>query len=87
MANKTTRRTFVKSTAALGLGCWVAGGVSAKQSRSALEEIQFGCIGVGGKGSSDSADANKPENGSKVVAVCDIDDGTLEGVKMDITSD
>ena len=82
MANKTTRRTFVKSTAALGLGCWVAGGVSAKQSRSALEEIRFGCVGVGGKGSSDSAAANNQQaHGSKVVAVCDIDDGTLEGVK------
>ncbi|MCH2180032.1 MAG: Gfo/Idh/MocA family oxidoreductase [Mariniblastus sp.] len=82
MANKTTRRTFVKSTAALGLGCWVAGGVSAKQSRSALEEVRFGCVGVGGKGSSDSADANNQDaHGSKVVAVCDIDDGTLDSVK------
>ena len=47
-----------------------------------MEEIRFGCVGVGGKGSSDSAAANNQQaHGSKVVAVCDIDDGTLEGVK------
>ena len=78
MTRKTNRRTFVKSTAALGLGCWAAGGVSARPSRSALEEVRFACVGIGGKGSSDSADANNQErNGSKVVAVCDIDDETL----------
>ena len=76
--SKQTRRTFVKSTAALGLGCWVAGGVSAQPSRSALEEVRFGCTGIGGKGSSDSDDANNTErHGSKVVAICDIDDETL----------
>ena len=75
---KQTRRNFVKSTAALGLGLWAAGGVSAKPSRSALEEISFGCIGIGGKGSSDSADANNTErHGSRVIAVCDIDAETL----------
>ncbi len=73
-----TRRTFVKSTAALGVGFWAAGGVSAKPSRSANEEIRFACIGVGGKGSSDSEDAKAH---GQVVAVCDIDDNTLGGVK------
>jgi predicted dehydrogenase len=82
MTYRTTRRKFVQSTAALGVGFWVAGGVSARASVSALEEIRFGCVGVGGKGSSDSADANDRErNQSKVVAVCDIDDKTLDGVK------
>ncbi len=74
----STRRTFVKSTAALGVGFWAAGGVSAKESTSAIEEIRFGCIGIDGKGSSDSADAKKH---GKVVAVCDIDDSKLEKVK------
>lgn len=82
MPNKTNRRNFVKTTAALGLGMWAAGGVSAKPSRSALEEISFGCIGVGGKGSSDSADANDvSRHGSRVVAACDVDDKALEKVK------
>ena len=75
MSLKPNRRTFVKSTAALGVGFWAAGGVSAKPSTSALEEIKFGCIGIGGKGSSDSAAANDTErNQSKVIAICDIDE-------------
>lgn len=74
----TTRRAFVKSTAAVGVGFWAAGGVSAKPSLSANEEIRFACVGVGGKGSSDSESA---KNHGKVVAVCDIDDKILEGVK------
>lgn len=74
MPKKNTRRTFIKTTAALGVGYWAAGGTTAKASLSANEEIRFACVGVGGKGSSDSADCVK--NG-KVVAVCDIDDQTL----------
>ena len=74
MNQATTRREFVKSTAMLGAGAWVAGGVSLKPSLSANEEIRFGCIGVGGKGASDSTNAGK--NG-KVVAICDIDDEIL----------
>ena len=79
MPLKPDRRTFVKtsaaSTAALGVGFWAGGGVAAKPSISALEEIRFGCIGIDGKGSSDSADANNTErNQSKVIAICDIDE-------------
>lgn len=74
MSKGTNRRDFVKSTAALGMGAWVAGGVSVKPSLSANEEIRFACIGVGGKGASDSSDAGKH---GKVVAMCDIDDLTL----------
>jgi predicted dehydrogenase len=36
--------------------------------------IRFACIGVGGKGSSDSADA---ANNGNIVAICDVDDNTL----------
>jgi len=74
MSKGTNRRDFVKSTAALGMGAWVAGGVSLKPSLSANEEIRFGCIGVGGKGKSDSSDAGAH---GKVVAMCDIDEKTL----------
>ena len=52
----------------------VAGGATAKASVSALEEIRFACIGIGGKGSSDSLAA---ANNGKVVAVCDIDESKL----------
>lgn len=74
MTNKTNRRDFNKSAAALGMGAWVLGGVSLKPSLSANEEIRFGCIGVGGKGKSDSTNAG---NHGKVVAMCDIDEEIL----------
>ncbi len=80
MINQTNRREFVKSTAALGAGAWVLGGVSLKPSISALEEIRFACVGVGGKGASDSTDAG---NHGKVVAMCDIDDETLDKKKAE----
>ncbi|MDB4793882.1 MAG: Gfo/Idh/MocA family oxidoreductase [Pirellulaceae bacterium] len=78
MSKRQDRRKFVKSTAALGVGYWAAGGVTAKASSSSLEEVRFGCVGVGGKGSSDSGDANKF---GKVVAICDIDDKTMNKAK------
>ena len=74
MPRKQHRRDFIKTTAAVGAGFWVAGGVTAKASLSANEEIRFGCIGIDGKGSSDSSDAK--EHG-KVVAICDIDEASL----------
>ncbi|RMF98461.1 MAG: gfo/Idh/MocA family oxidoreductase, partial [Planctomycetota bacterium] len=76
MAFKTSRRRFVQTTAAVGIGYWVAGGVRAQESKSPNEQIQFASIGVGGKGQSDSADAGKH---GKMVAICDVDDRTLNG--------
>ena len=72
---RTTRRKFLQTTAAAGVGFWVAGGVSPRPSRAANEKINFACIGVGGKGSSDSGDAARHGN---IVAICDVDDGHLE---------
>ena len=77
---KSNRRRFLQSTAAVSAGYWVAGGVAPKESRSALEEIRFACIGVGGKGSSDSKDA---ANNGKIVAICDVDDNTIAQRKKD----
>lgn len=70
-----SRRQFIKTTAAVSAGYWVAGGVSPKRSLSANEEIRFACVGVGGKGDSDSADAARA---GKIVAICDIDDKNVE---------
>jgi len=75
MPQRTGRRQFLQGTAAAGIGFWVAGGVPAKASDSPNEKIQFACIGCGGKGSSDSADAG---NHGQVVAVCDVDETTLK---------
>ena len=75
MTKNPSRRTFVKASAAVGAGYWVAGGIAPRESRSAIERIQFGCIGVGGKGKSDSEDANRAGD---VVAITDIDEQTIE---------
>ena len=77
MKRRTDRRDFLKTSAVIGAGYFAAAGLQAKESTSALETIRFGCIGVGGKGESDSADANKSEHSAKVVAICDVDDKTL----------
>jgi predicted dehydrogenase len=75
MPIKPDRRTFMQASAAAGVGYWVAGGVALAQSNSPNEQIQFACIGIGGKGRSDSADALRH---GKVVGICDVDGTTLE---------
>jgi predicted dehydrogenase len=74
----TNRRDFLKTTAIAGFGFWVAGTARAadEKEKSSNEKIRFACIGIGGKGGSDTADAARFGD---VVAVCDIDDHTLGG--------
>jgi predicted dehydrogenase len=76
MSRRSSRRNFLKQTAATGLGFWVAGGLLAPVSRSANEKLNIACIGVGGKGSSDTDQAG---NFGNIVALCDIDDNHLNG--------
>jgi predicted dehydrogenase len=71
----TDRRSFMQASAVAGVGFWAAGGIAPKPSRSALEEIRWGCIGVGGKGDSDSTNVSAE---GKVVAICDIDEDNLD---------
>lgn len=75
MSRKQTRRRFIATSAAIGAGYWVAGGIAPRQSLAANEEIRFACVGVNGKGQSDSGDAG---NKGKVVAICDIDEKSLD---------
>jgi predicted dehydrogenase len=74
MSRRTTRRTFIKTTAVVGAGYFATAGVSAEDSKSPNEQINFASIGVGGKGDSDSRDAG---NHGNLVAICDIDDNNL----------
>ncbi len=75
MSYLTDRRRFLKSTALTGVGVFVAGKAVADDSKSPNERIRFACIGVGGKGGSDSRDAGSHGD---VVAICDVDDSTLD---------
>lgn len=72
------RRDFLQASAAAGVGFWVAGGVSAEdkpKDKSKLERLNFACIGIDGKGSSD---AEHVAGLGDVVAICDIDDNFLD---------
>ncbi len=75
MSRRTNRRQFIQQTGLAGLGFWVAGGLTRTFSRSPNEKLNIAGIGVGGKGSSDIDQAGKLGN---VVALCDIDDKTLD---------
>jgi predicted dehydrogenase len=75
MSRSTNRRTFLQESAAIGIGLWAGGGMAAKASVAASEQVRFACIGIGGKGTSDSADAGKHGD---VLAICDIDDDRLD---------
>jgi predicted dehydrogenase len=76
MSRRTNRRQFIQQTSLAGLGFWVAGGLTPAFSRSPNEKLNIAGIGVGGKGSSDVDGAAKVGN---IVALCDIDDHTLNG--------
>ncbi len=77
MPRKSTRRSFMQTSAAIGAGFWTGHSLTPvfAQSRNTSEKINFASIGVEGKGSSDSSDAGKHGN---MVAICDIDEKRLE---------
>jgi len=75
MPRKSNRRDFLQTSAVAGVGFWASTRARAQDSKSPNEQIGFACIGVDGKGSSDSAAANR--NGD-LVAICDIDDQKLD---------
>ena len=77
MSLVTDRRKFLQTTAATGLGYWVAGGLEAAVSKSPNDQIQLGCIGVGGKGESDVQNVSKF---GKIYALCDVDSKILDGM-------
>lgn len=72
--NTLTRRQFLsRSTAAVGTATLAFPFVG--QVLGANDRINIACIGVGGKGDSDSSDAKRC--GGNIVAICDVDRGTL----------
>src|SRR5437879_4745815 len=70
------RRDFLKSASLLA-GAAAIGAPYFLRGQGANERINIACIGVGGKGDSDSSSAFGL--GGNIVALCDIDSNTLEG--------
>ncbi|HUY89933.1 MAG TPA: Gfo/Idh/MocA family oxidoreductase [Pirellulales bacterium] len=73
-ARGTTRRRFLQGASLAGIGFWAAGRRDEAFADSPNERINIACIGVGGKGSSDTDQAG---NYGNIVAICDIDDQRL----------
>src|SRR5205823_1690214 len=82
--SKSNRRTFLKQAAVAGAGFWAAGGLlgADKESKAPNEVLQIACIGVGGKGGSDTDQA---ANHGRIVALCDIDDNQLNKKASDLS--
>jgi predicted dehydrogenase len=73
LRSATSRRDFLKQSAFVaGMGVWVATSprVRALAEQSANERLNIACIGIGGKGDSDSEHASQLAN---IVAICDVD--------------
>jgi hypothetical protein len=74
-SNSFTRRQFLRRTV-LAAGAATLAFPYVGQVLGANDRINVACIGVGGKGDSDSSDA--ASCGGNIVALCDVDDGTLD---------
>ncbi len=75
MTGKSTRRDFVKQSAAVGTAFWVSGVQALSQEKTKVEKLNVACVGAEGKGSSDVD--NSAHWGANIVALCDIDDNRL----------
>jgi hypothetical protein len=80
MARGTNRRDFLKASAAAGIGTLLASRSSladdaAKPTTAPTSKLNIACIGVGGKGDSDSDHIAKYAN---LVAICDVDSKFLD---------
>jgi predicted dehydrogenase len=90
MTNKSSRREFVKRSAAVVAGAIVlpqiipstALGMGGKLPPS--ERIVFGLIGTGSQGMSDCRDFLKLNNQVQFVALCDVDANRLKKAKEDV---
>ncbi|MDO4582749.1 MAG: Gfo/Idh/MocA family oxidoreductase [Planctomycetia bacterium] len=74
MTLRTNRRNFLKTSAVAGAGVMIVSDLLANESPN--EQIAFAAVGIGGKGSSDSADAARS---GRMVAVCDTNRNQLKG--------
>lgn len=76
MTSKRTRRRFMGQSAVLGAGVWAGSQLHSKaESPSALQSLSAACVGVGGKGSSDTSHIS--EQGVSITGLCDVDSARL----------
>ncbi|TWT59184.1 Gfo/Idh/MocA family protein [Allorhodopirellula solitaria] len=78
MSNRTNRRRFLSQSAAVTAGVGYFAGTSLaadEKPASALNALSAGCIGVGGKGGSDTSHIG--DQGVRIAALCDVDRDTL----------
>ncbi len=76
MSLQHSRRDFLRTAAVTGFGVWIGTESHAQDKpKSPNAQVNFACIGVGGKGDSDSRDAARFGN---IVAICDVDQNTLD---------
>ncbi len=76
MTTQINRRQFAYTTTTLaGAGFWLSATANRSLSASPNGKVNVACIGVGGKGASDTDGAAKY---GQVVALCDIDDQRLK---------
>jgi predicted dehydrogenase len=86
MTLQTSRRDFLKTSGAVAgasAAWWITGTRQQAAARSVLEKVNFACIGVGGKGRVDTTNAGKWGN---IVALCDIDQKSLDGMARNFKS-
>ncbi|TWU66514.1 MULTISPECIES: Gfo/Idh/MocA family protein [Crateriforma] len=78
MTRPSNRRKFLAQSAALtaGVGYWTSAAAVSRGQDSALTGLSAACIGVGGKGSSDTS--HIAEQGVNIVGLCDVDRKTLD---------
>ncbi len=74
MKTQFDRRRFMQQAAALSAGAYTLDANLLVAEQSPNEQLNIACIGVGGKGDSDTDNASHYGN---VVALCDIDDNML----------
>ncbi len=74
MSHRLDRRRFLQSASLAGFGIYLPRGPASGQGRSPNDRLRFACIGVGGKGSSDTDHVGGLGD---VVALCDIDSKRL----------
>jgi len=75
MTHRPNRRDFLRQAAIAGAAGSVLGNAPAFARPGPNDRVQFACIGVGGKGESDTVDAGKH---GEIVALCDCDERMLD---------